>query len=275
MSVNEEPSGRRSVEIDVEVHGTPEEVWQAIATGAGVSSWFMPTTVEEQDGKPVSMTISFGPGMESRSVFTDWNPPHTLTRESPGWVPGSPPIANEWIIEAQAGGTCKVRIVHSLFASTDDWDGQLEATKYGWPAFLRTLQLYLEHFRGQRSTLLQAAVPVAMSEADAWATLLAGLQLSGFAVGQQFAAPDGAPALRGVLEYVTTEPYDALVRVAAPSPGIAAFGVSGMPGGPIAIAMNVYLYGEAGAVTAEREGPQWQAWLASLFPMPAAESQAG
>ena len=44
MPVNKEPSGHRSVQAEVEVPGTPEEVWQAIATGPGISSWFVPTT---------------------------------------------------------------------------------------------------------------------------------------------------------------------------------------------------------------------------------------
>jgi hypothetical protein len=43
MSVKIDPSGRRSVQVEVEVPGTPEQVWQAIATGPGVSSWFVPT----------------------------------------------------------------------------------------------------------------------------------------------------------------------------------------------------------------------------------------
>ena len=43
MSVKKDAFGRRSVTVEVEVPGTPEEVWQAIATGPGVSSWFVPT----------------------------------------------------------------------------------------------------------------------------------------------------------------------------------------------------------------------------------------
>ena len=43
MPVKKDASGRRSVEAEVEVPGTPEEVWQAIATGPGISSWFVPT----------------------------------------------------------------------------------------------------------------------------------------------------------------------------------------------------------------------------------------
>src|SRR4051812_45796727 len=44
MSVKREASGRRSVQVEVEDPGTPEEVWQAIATGPGISSWFVWTT---------------------------------------------------------------------------------------------------------------------------------------------------------------------------------------------------------------------------------------
>ena len=66
MSVKKEPSGRRSVQVEVEVPGTPEEVWQAIATGPGISSWMVPTEFEERDGKPVAVKMNFGPGMEIR-----------------------------------------------------------------------------------------------------------------------------------------------------------------------------------------------------------------
>ena len=90
MSVKKEASGRRSVQVEVEVPGTPEEVWQAIATGPGISSWFVPTEFEEQDGKPVAVTLNFGPGMESRSVVTAWDPPRMFAAQGEGWG-GSPP----------------------------------------------------------------------------------------------------------------------------------------------------------------------------------------
>src|SRR5207237_6498700 len=61
MSVKKEASGRRSIQVQVEVPGTPEEVWQAIATGPGISSWFVPTEFEEKDGKPVAVKMIFGP----------------------------------------------------------------------------------------------------------------------------------------------------------------------------------------------------------------------
>ena len=64
MSVKVEANGRRSVEVEFEVPGTPEEVWQALATGPGISSWFVPTDIDERDGKPVAVKLNFGPGME-------------------------------------------------------------------------------------------------------------------------------------------------------------------------------------------------------------------
>ena len=50
MTVHKDDSGRRWVQAEVEVPGTPEEVWQAIATGPGISSWFVPTELERREG---------------------------------------------------------------------------------------------------------------------------------------------------------------------------------------------------------------------------------
>ena len=130
MSVKKEASGRRSIQVEVEVPGTPEEVWKAIATGSGISSWFVPTEFEERDGKPVAITMDFGPGMTARSAVTVWDPPRMFAAQGEGWG-GSPPIATEWTVEARAGGVCFVRVVNSLFASTDDWANQHEGTEHG------------------------------------------------------------------------------------------------------------------------------------------------
>src|SRR5581483_4090676 len=121
MSVKKEASGRRSVQVEVEVPGTPEEVWQAIATGPGISSWMVPAEFEVRDGKPVAVKMTFGPGMDVRWPLTAWDPPRKWIAQSDGFQ-GSPPFANEWSVEARGGGTCIVRIVQSLFVSTDDWD---------------------------------------------------------------------------------------------------------------------------------------------------------
>lgn len=269
MSVKKEESGRRSVQVEVEVRGTPDEVWQAIATGPGISSWFVPAVFEEKDGKPVALTLSFGPGMDSRSVVTMWEPGQKKwAAQSDGWIPGSPPIANEWSVESRDGGKCVVRIVHSLFASTDDWDNQLEGTESGWPAFFRTLQIYLTHFRGMRSTAMRLMAPAAGTEAEAWETLTAALGVKGASNGQHVAAPAGAPAFGGVVEHLSESPNDALLRVDNPGPGIVALGTFAFPGGSTMVALNAYMYGDASAETVARETPLWEAWFQERFPMP-------
>jgi uncharacterized protein YndB with AHSA1/START domain len=267
MSVKKLASGRRSVEVEVEVPGTPEEVWQAIATGPGISSWFVPAEFDLRDGKPVALSLNFGPGMASRSEVTAWDPPRRWAAQSAGWLPGSPPIANEWTVEARAGGSCTVRIVHSLFASVDDWDGQLEGTESGWPAFFRTLQLYLTHFRGQGSAVMKWMSPVAGTEAQAWTTLTLALGLTGLSVGQRCAAPADAPAFSGVVEYLSQSPYDALLRVEQPGPGVTALGTVNF-GGQTLVALNFYLYGDQAATTVAREAPLWQSWVQARFPPP-------
>jgi uncharacterized protein YndB with AHSA1/START domain len=267
MSVKKEASGRRSVQVEVELPGTPEEVWQAIATGPGISSWFVPTEFEERDGKPVAVKVDLGPGMEIRSPVTAWEPPRKWASQSDSLVPGSPPIANEWSVEARGGGICILRIVQSLFASTDDWDNQLESAKSGLASFLSILRIYLTHFRGQRSAIMKWMVPVAGTEAEAWESLTAALGLKGLKVGQRCTAPAGVPAFRGVAEYVTQSPYDALLRLDKPGPGVAALGAVNF-GGPSMVALNFYLYGDQATGTVAQETPLWQAWFQERFPMP-------
>lgn len=266
MSVKKEASGRRSVQVEVEVPGTPEEVWKAIATGPGISSWFVPAEFEVRDGKPVAVTLNFGPGMESRSAVTAWDPPRMWAAQGEGWG-GSPPIADEWHVEARAGGVCVVRIVHSLFASTDDWDNQLEGIESGWPAFFRILRIYLTHFRGQRSAMMQWTAPAAGTEAEAWETLTAALGLKGLSAGQRCTAPAGVPALAGVVEHVSQSPRNALLRLDKPGPGTAALGVVNF-GGAVMVTLSFYLYGDQAAGTVARETPLWEAWIQARFPMP-------
>jgi uncharacterized protein YndB with AHSA1/START domain len=272
MSVKKEANGRRSVQVEVEVPGTPEEVWQAIATGPGISSWFVPAEFELRDGKPVEIKLNFGPGMESSSPITTWDPPRKFISEAPGWQPGSPVIADEWSVEARGGGVCVVRVVHSLFASTDDWDNQLEGTESGWPGFFRILKIYLTHFRGQQSAMMQFMAPAAGTEAEAWQSLTAALGLKGGSVGQSWStqatpSPSGVPALGGVIEHLTQTPANALVRLDMPGPGTAALSVVNF-GGQSMVTLNFYLYGDNAAATVARETPLWQAWIEKLFPAP-------
>jgi uncharacterized protein YndB with AHSA1/START domain len=266
MSVKIEASGRRSVETEFEVVGTPEQVWQAIATGPGVSSWFVPTEFEERDGRPVAVTYHFSPDMEPKARVTGWDPPRAFTQEADGWFPDSPPIAAEWRVQARAGGICTLRIVHSLFASTDAWDDQLEGTQSGWSGFLATLRIYLAHFQGQPLALAQLRNPAAGTDAEIWDAMTSAFGLQQMQVGQRFVAPAGVPPFSGVVEYVSEDPYDAQLQVEQPAPGIIAFGVAGTPGGPSSVGVNLYMYGGQADAVLARVTPVWEAWLKERFP---------
>ena len=131
------------------------------------------------------MTCHFAPGMDSRASITSWDPPHRLSADSKDFCPGGPTVATEWIVDARSGGKCVVRVVHSLFASTDDWDNQLEGTESGWPAFFRILRLYLTHFRGQGSAMFMVTGFASGSTSKAWEKMT-GLLGLGDAPGRIF-----------------------------------------------------------------------------------------
>ncbi len=197
MSVKKEANGRRSVQVEVEVPGTPEQVWQAIATGPGISAWFVPTEMDGRVGGTV--THHFGAGMDSDATITVWDAPHRFVKEGSA-EPNEPAMATEWIVEARGGGKCLVRVVHSLFADTDDWDGQLTGVESGWPSFFSILRLYLDHFPGQPSSQIQLlAMPPA---SGAWEKLAGALNLAGAAAGERRHAGNGAPPLSGIVESV-------------------------------------------------------------------------
>jgi uncharacterized protein YndB with AHSA1/START domain len=266
MPVNEEPSGRRWVQVEVEVPGTPEEVWQAIATGPGISAWFVPTEVEEREGG--TTTANFGPGMESVATITAWDPPRRFAAESADLGPDAPPVATEWIVEARSGGTCVVRVVHSLFASTEDWDDQLAAWEGGWPGFFRILRLYLTYFRGQRGAAFQVMGVAPEPKGEAWAAFTGALGIAGAVVGQRVQAAPGAPPLAGVVEATGAGDYpeELLLRLDEPAPGLAHLFALPM-GGQVYLSSRQYLYGDTAPAAVARAEPLWQAWVNEHFPM--------
>jgi uncharacterized protein YndB with AHSA1/START domain len=267
MSVKKDAAGRRWVEVEVEVPGTPEEVWEAIATGPGVSSWFVPTEVEMgEDGTPTRVLSNFGPGMESVAKVTEWDPPRRFAADSEDLGPGAPPIATEWIVEARSGGVCVVRVVHSLFTSSEEWDDQVGSWESGWPGFFRILRLYLTHFRGQRGAAFQVMAMAPEPASEAWEALTTALGLAGAGVGERRSAPAGAPPLAGQVEVTGQNEHDLqlLLRTEEPAPGLAHLFAMPM-GGQVFLSVRLYLYGDAAPAAVARAEPVWQEWLSTRF----------
>lgn len=265
MPTKKDPSGRRSITVETEVPGTPEEVWQAIATGPGITSWFVPTQLEERKGGSIAM--SFGPGMDSNAEIQEWDPPRRFqAMNKEGMGPGSPAMATEWTVEAKSGGTCRVRVVHSWFADTDDWDAQFESVEKGWPAFFRILTIYMTHFRGQPCTQLQLMAFTAVPKEKASDDLMQPLGLAGTKEGQTATSSGGEPRFAGFVEQVSPK-GEYILRLDQPSPGAAHLSVMGM-GGQTYVYVCLYLYGAQSEAIVERERPVWQGWIDRLFPAP-------
>lgn len=265
MPVHKDESGRRYVQAEVEVPGTPEEVWDAIATGPGITSWFVPARVEEREGG--SVVCSFGPGMDSLAQITKWNPPHSFAADSRDAVgPGVPPVATEWIVEAREGGTCTVRVVHSWFADSDAWDNQYEGHTHGWRSFFRVLRMYLAHYRGQHGVQAQLMGVAPLPREAAWEAWTRPLGLFEAAVGQRVGTPADAPRLAGTVEWAGEPAWqeDLLIRLDEPAPGIAHLVPHAM-GGQVYLAMRLYLYGPDAPAAAARAEAEWQAWLGEHF----------
>jgi len=259
MSVKKEPNGRRSISVEVEVPGTPEEVWDAIATGPGISKWFVPAQVEPHvGGKAV---LNFGPGMDSVSEVTAWDAPHRFRATSKGLGPDAPEMATEWTVEAHAGGMCTVRVVHSLFADSDEWDNQLGEVESGWPSFFVVLRMYLSNYRGQPGAHFQVMVPMPGTVIEGWRAFMGKLGLPSLAAGTKIQSQAGTAPLTGVVEEVgpQSHPNQVIVRLDEPAPGAAVLSTCGM-GEHTFFVGSFYFFGPKATEGLQAE-KAWQDWL--------------
>jgi uncharacterized protein YndB with AHSA1/START domain len=264
MSVKKE-AGRRYVELTFEVPGTPEDVWQAIATGPGISAWFVPAQVEERDGGKLAFEIM--QGVHSKGYVTGWQPPRRFAYEETEWSENAPPLATECSVEARGGGTCVVRMVHSLFTDKTDWDKEMEGFEAGWPPYFDVLRLYLTRFKGQRAEPLRLMMKATGDQADAWKTLARPLGLQDASPGSSVRSSRDAPELAGVVERTGSEknPNEVLLRLESPAPGAGLIGAYTWGGQTYAI-VNLYLYGPAGEAAMPSAAPAWTTWLGERFP---------
>jgi len=249
------------LEIAVEVPGTAEQVWHAIATGAGITSWFLPTDLEGREGGRVVTHM----GEESSpGTVTGWDPPRRLAYEEPDWASlvgeeggDVTPLATEFLVEARSGGTCVVRVVSSAFGTGADWEQEFfDEMEKGWVPFFDHLRMYLTHFPGQAATPLSvwadhAGSPAAVAEAM-------GRALGIDAVGQ-------AVKIHGLAgEVDTIEDERVFLRLSEPLPGYMALGAYSKGEGLAGAQIAGYLFSPEAPAYIEREHATWRSWLENL-----------
>lgn len=249
------------LEFSVEVPGTPEQVWEAIATAKGMSAWFLPTEMEERAGG--SLHFSMGPEMGSDGEVTDWDPPRRIVYQEDwaalmGKDPDElSPLTSEFLVDAQSGGTCVVRVTSSGFGTGADWEAEFwDEMGVNWMPFFDNLRLYLSHFPGQEATQLEATASHPLDAEELWSTMRESLGL-----GAEGATVE-VRGTTGTIERVGER--QTLVRLTAPVPGMLSLFVFGEDEGKATAGVRAYLFSADAAAYVQREEPGWQAWLDEL-----------
>lgn len=248
MTANTRTPIDRRVELEFEVPGTPQQVWHAIATGPGISSWLFPADVDEREGGAIAFRVA--PGMDSAATVTRWEPPRRFGYEEREWSPGAPPLGTEFIIEARSGGTCTVRIVHSLFTDSAEWDDQIESFETGWRSFIDVLRLYLTRFFKEPCSPFRIMQGTDASESEAWNVLEA----------EFLPAVGGRPQPRTS----SMHPHETLLVLDAPAPAIVLAGAYTW-GNKVHASISFYFFGPGAASAAAREEARWKTWIEQTF----------
>jgi uncharacterized protein YndB with AHSA1/START domain len=244
----------RKLEKVVELDASPEQVWELIASGPGISTWFVPHQVEQREGGEVK--ASFGGAYEGTGRVTAWEPGRRFGYAEPH--PGdAPDHAFEFLVGARDGGGTVLRFVQSGFTDHEGWENEYDSFDKGWTLFFQNLRAYLEHFAGQPVHNVLTMATAQGSAEQAWPVLHRGLGLTGHpGVGEQVVL-DGPQRLTGVVDVSTPEFLG--VRSAH---GLHRIGAEGDAG--CGVSAYHYFYGEP--VDTETLTKAWDAWLTELFP---------
>jgi uncharacterized protein YndB with AHSA1/START domain len=159
----------RTHETSVWIAAPVEEVWRALTEPAEMERWFAPSiTVEPGPGGFV--LADWAPGLAWRTSIEIWDSGSQLrlaeTRDrvmtsAPVDLPLTPCVlVQDYTLEAGDGGT-RLRLLHSGFGASPDWDSEYYGTLGGWASCFLRLKHGLERRRGEsvRNIILTAQCP--------------------------------------------------------------------------------------------------------------------
>ncbi|MFF2119347.1 SRPBCC domain-containing protein [Kitasatospora sp. NPDC058184] len=179
----------------------PEEVWHAVATGAGNLGWLYPMEVEPHVGG----TVSRGGG-----TVVAWEPPHHFavraTRD------GGFSNTLTYRIEPADGGTSHLRMgIHWVHEGVveEDWDSKADAAERHVDFYQHSLAQYLTHFADRTAVYVKASRPGPTADPADFAALRRRLGLTDdTAAGDRLAldlpGTDGE-AEKVVVDYLTPD----------------------------------------------------------------------
>lgn len=155
------------VREEITLDATPEQVWEAIATGPGIDSWFMGhSEIEPRQGGATSFDMFSE--IESGKV-TAWEPGKHFAYRSD--EKNGEFMAFEYLLEGRAGGSTVLRFVHSGFLGDDGWEDQYDALKVGDRKYLEKLAAYVKYFPGRTAVHNLFLPGPEVDAAQAWPAL--------------------------------------------------------------------------------------------------------
>ena len=167
------------------------------------------------------------------------------------------PLTSEFLVEAQSGGTCIVRLTSSGFGIGAAWEQEWWADMgSSWMPFFDNLRLYLAHFPGQQATSMEVTASHSGEPAQLWQALHDSLGLGGEGTAVEVRGATGRVERVGERQ--------ALVRLTAPLPGMLTFFAHGVGDGKAMVGVRAYLFSVDAADWVRREEPGWAAWLQEL-----------
>ena len=188
------------ITLDLEVDATPEQVWEAIATGPGLGSWFLgDSEMEPRQGGTWKWTFA---GYTDESTLSTWDPPNRLvTTGNEG--PYGAKHSFDYTVESRGRGSA-IRYVHSGVLAGDDWEAEYEAMSEGDPMYLNKLVQYLNHFAGRYGAKVDAGpnVPDRERAMAAFRRASVSTTTSRWATRSSL-APQGVDLIEGEIDHVS------------------------------------------------------------------------
>jgi uncharacterized protein YndB with AHSA1/START domain len=251
------------MELTFELPGTPEQIWDAVATANGISSWMLRTDLDAREGGAICFHM--GDDVSSEGTVTGFDAPRRFAYIEPDWAmlagqdrDSVDPLATEFLIEAKSGGTCVVRVVSSAFGTGAEWEKEFFADmEKMWTPQFDNLRVYLSHFPGRQAVLMEVDAKAGVNADVLWPAVRAAI--GAHRVGDVAELRD----VHAVVERINTDPgpNELLLRTIAPVEGYLNFMVwdTGADTCSAMIAGRFFSDGAPAYVERERDG--WRKWL--------------
>lgn len=239
---------------EIEVDSTPEEVWEAIATGPGVDGWLMGRNqIEPREGGKIRTAMR---GSVQEATVVAWEPPTRFASRTPEGPDGSF-HAFDYTVERREMANTLVHWVHSGVLG-ENWEAEYGGLSEGDPMYFDKLRVYLTYFRGRRATPVEVFGPAIADRDKAWELLFRGLGLDGEpSLGDAVRlAPAGLPPMEGVVDWRSRDFLG--VRT---GDGIYRFMHISVFGGITGVGHHIFLDGFDQAASESA----WGAWLEEVF----------